>query len=42
MLSLVGEKAFASEHKECARGVQMTLKFEGLSVELADVTSTAK
>jgi hypothetical protein len=31
-----------SEHKECARGVQMTLKFEGLSVELGDVTSTAK
>ena len=31
-----------SEHKECARGVQMTLKFEVLSVELGDLTSTAK
>ena len=44
MLSLEGEKGLCecSEHKECARGVQMTLKFEGLSVELGDVTSTAK
>ena len=31
MLSLEGEKkAFASEHKECARGVQITPRFEEL------------
>jgi len=34
MLSLEGEKAFVSKHKECARGVQMTPRFEELSVEL--------